>query len=148
MSVTLITLLGISALTGVLPASRSATSNASAVVGQTTYGMALTTNQNPVNPIEKAQEALVVRHASNQSPAPKIATAQSEAPQHDVVRPVCVAQKQAPVPQNSPIGIGVAAFIGGLLGNQVGSADGKTLATISGAVGGGYISYEVAKRNP
>jgi len=42
----------------------------------------------------------------------------------------------------SLLGIG-----GGLLGNQVGSGDGKTLATIAGAVGGGYLCNEVAKRN-
>jgi uncharacterized protein YcfJ len=147
-SVTLLSLLGISALTGVLPTSRSATSNTSAVAGQTTQGMALTANQNPVIAIGKAPGASAVHHASNQSPAPQIATAQTEAPQHDVLRPVSVAQKQAPVPQNSPIGIGVGAVIGGLLGNQVGSGDGKTLATIAGAVGGGYIGNEVAKRNP
>jgi len=109
--------------------------------------MDLSANPNPVKPIEKAPAGSVVRHASSQSPAPQIATAQTEAPQHDVVQPVSVAQKQAPVPQNSPIGIGVGAVIGGLLGNQVGSGDGKALATIAGAVGGGYIGNEVAKRN-
>jgi uncharacterized protein YcfJ len=41
----------------------------------------------------------------------------------------------------------VGAVIGGVLGNQVGSGDGKTLATILGAVGGGYIGNEVAKKN-
>ena len=49
---------------------------------------------------------------------------------------------------NSPIGIGVGAVVGGLLGNQVGGGNGKTLATIAGAVGGGYIGNEIAKRNP
>jgi uncharacterized protein YcfJ len=34
-----------------------------------------------------------------------------------------------------------------LIGNQVGGGNGKTLATIAGAVGGGYIGNEVAKRN-
>jgi uncharacterized protein YcfJ len=38
--------------------------------------------------------------------------------------------------------------VGGLLGNQVGGGNGKTLATIAGAVGGGYLDNEIAKRNP
>lgn len=37
-------------------------------------------------------------------------------------------------------------MIGVLLGNHVGGGHGKTLATIAGAVGGGYIGNEVEKR--
>jgi uncharacterized protein YcfJ len=37
--------------------------------------------------------------------------------------------------------------VGGLLGNQVGSGNGRKLATIAGAVGGGYVGNEIAKRN-
>jgi uncharacterized protein YcfJ len=54
---------------------------------------------------------------------------------------------QKAVEKNSAVGIGVGALIGGVLGNQIGSGDGKTLATIAGAVGGGYIGNEVAKKN-
>jgi uncharacterized protein YcfJ len=57
-------------------------------------------------------------------------------------------QPAAPVAQNSPIGIGVGAVVGGLLGNQVGGSNGKTLAAIAGAVGGGYLGNEIAKKNP
>ena len=57
-------------------------------------------------------------------------------------------QPAQPVAQNSPIGIGVGAVVGGLLGNQVGGGNGKTLATIAGALGGGYVGNEIAKRNP
>jgi outer membrane lipoprotein SlyB len=50
--------------------------------------------------------------------------------------------------QASPSGVGVVggAVVGGLLGNQVGSGNGRTLATIAGAVGGGYAGNEVEKR--
>jgi hypothetical protein len=54
----------------------------------------------------------------------------------------------APAARYSPIGIGVGAVVGGLLGNQVGGGTGKTLATVAGAVGGGYVGNEIAKRNP
>lgn len=46
----------------------------------------------------------------------------------------------------SGLGVGVGAVVGGLLGNQVGKGNGRTLATIAGAVGGGYAGNEVEKR--
>jgi uncharacterized protein YcfJ len=58
-----------------------------------------------------------------------------------------VAQQPVAAKQNSPVGIGIGAVVGGVLGSQVGSGDGKTLATIAGAVGGGYVGNEIAKKN-
>jgi uncharacterized protein YcfJ len=87
----------------------------------------------------------VPNNSANYSQSPAGQIAQGDVPQQSA--PVPVQQKQVAVPHNSPIGIGVGAVIGGLLGNQVGSGDGKTLATIAGAVGGGYVGNEVAKRN-
>ncbi len=37
-------------------------------------------------------------------------------------------------------------MLGGLLGNQVGGGTGKTIATVVGAVGGGYAGNTVEKR--
>jgi uncharacterized protein YcfJ len=34
-----------------------------------------------------------------------------------------------------------------LIGNQVGGGNGRKLATIAGAIGGGYVGNEIAKRN-
>jgi hypothetical protein len=48
----------------------------------------------------------------------------------------------------SPLGMGVGAVVGGLVGSRVGGGNGRTLATIAGAVGGGYLGNEVAKRYP
>jgi outer membrane lipoprotein SlyB len=47
-----------------------------------------------------------------------------------------------------PSGVGVVggAVVGGLLGNQVGGGTGRTLATVAGAVGGGYAGNEIEKR--
>jgi outer membrane lipoprotein SlyB len=55
---------------------------------------------------------------------------------------------QAMQSQADPSGVGVVggAVVGGLLGNQIGSGNGRTLATIAGAVGGGYAGNEVEKR--
>lgn len=48
-----------------------------------------------------------------------------------------------------PVGTGVGAVIGGLLGNQVGGGNGRKIATVAGALLGGYSGNEVAhNRNP
>lgn len=49
-------------------------------------------------------------------------------------------------PQTSGVGVGLGAVVGGLLGNQVGKGNGRTLATIAGAVGGGYAGNEIERR--
>ena len=46
----------------------------------------------------------------------------------------------------SGLGIATGAVLGGLLGNQVGSGNGRSVATVAGAVGGGYAGNEVEKR--
>lgn len=125
-SVTLVSGLGIAAMTGVLPNS---------------HGYTAESVQTPV-----AEESLqhkpvphnaVLHAAAHTQPTTTAQIAKNE--------PSAPAAK--PAPHNSPIGIGVGAVIGGVLGNQVGSGDGKTLATIAGAIGGGYIGNEVAKKN-
>ena len=45
------------------------------------------------------------------------------------------------------MGVVGGAVVGGLLGNQVGGGRGKDLATIAGAIGGGYAGNEIEKRN-
>jgi uncharacterized protein YcfJ len=62
--------------------------------------------------------------------------------------PAPVYQQASASSSNSPIGMGIGAVVGGLVGSQVGGGNGKTLATIAGAVGGGYLGNEVAKRYP
>lgn len=48
-----------------------------------------------------------------------------------------------------PVGTGVGAVLGGLLGNQVGGGNGKKLATVAGVLLGGYAGNEVAhNRSP
>lgn len=48
-----------------------------------------------------------------------------------------------------PVGTGVGAVVGGLLGNQVGGGNGRKLATVAGVLLGGYTGNEVAhNRNP
>lgn len=44
-------------------------------------------------------------------------------------------------------GMVVGAIVGGLIGNQVGGGDGRRLATVAGAVGGGYAGREIDRRH-
>jgi outer membrane lipoprotein SlyB len=48
----------------------------------------------------------------------------------------------------SGIGIGTiaGAVIGGVLGNQVGSGRGNTVATVAGVAGGAYVGHEIDNR--
>jgi outer membrane lipoprotein SlyB len=46
----------------------------------------------------------------------------------------------------SGAGAVAGAVLGGLLGNQVGGGSGKTLATVVGAMGGGWAGNTVEKR--
>jgi outer membrane lipoprotein SlyB len=47
--------------------------------------------------------------------------------------------------RGSGVGGAGGAVVGGLLGNQIGSGNGRTLATIAGAVGGGYAGNRVER---
>lgn len=135
-SVTLVSLVGIAAITGVLPSSHGSAADSaqktSLVASVPTPSAG--TPRNSVN--ETAQSGPVVH--SHATAGAKPSRPYSAVASH---RPA------APVAQNSPIGIGVGAVVGGLLGNQVGDGNGKTLATIAGAVGGGYLGNEIAKKN-
>jgi len=136
-SVTLASLVGIAAMTDVLPKSYSSTAEATQ---KTSMGVAPTATPLVATPVHSAKVAVrsqpVVHKATpvHANPARQQVAAPAQPP-------------AAPVAQNSPIGIGVGAVVGGLLGNQVGGGNGKTLATIAGAVGGGYLGNEIAKKN-
>lgn len=54
---------------------------------------------------------------------------------------------QAAPRQPNYLGIGAGALIGGLVGNQIGSGNGKKLATVAGVIGGGMLGNEIANRN-
>ncbi|MFT3806235.1 glycine zipper 2TM domain-containing protein [Arenimonas sp.] len=67
-----------------------------------------------------------------------------------VTQQVCedrVVQTRAPERFGNKDGALVGAVVGGLLGNQVGKGDGRKLATVAGAVGGGYAGREIDRRH-
>lgn len=176
-SVTLVSLLGVAAITGVLPSSHGTAAPAEAVAGVTTEPVILgggparyvtadgkilevvqSTRQTvPVAQIDDAPRSYApaapvhrhpVRHstqhyAQNSYSQPPVSTYQQpyNAPQqHPVVNYVN---------DMHPVGTGVGAVVGGLLGNQVGGGNGKKLATVAGVLMGGYAGNEIAhNRSP
>ncbi len=127
-SVVLVSLLGAAAITGILPTSNAKVSDGVAVSA-------------PVDVSAPAAKASVQKAASQKPAMQKSSTpvaSNSTAPAQPAA---------APAEKNSVVGIGLGALVGGALGSQMGSGDGKTLATIAGAVGGGYVGNEIAKKN-
>jgi uncharacterized protein YcfJ len=54
--------------------------------------------------------------------------------------------QQVPVKDEKRIaGAAIGAVVGGVLGNQIGSGDGNKIATVAGAVGGGYAGSKIQK---
>jgi uncharacterized protein YcfJ len=140
LSLTMVSLVGAASIAGLLPNSRAAGNDVPAPVASVAPTAAA-----PVAPVAQTAPAqqsrqivehrTVVHHSYAQAkPAPRTDYAQQ-------------APAPAPVAQNSPVGIGLGAVVGGLIGNQVGSGKGRTLATIAGVVGGGYVGNEIAKKN-
>ena len=139
-SVTIVSALGIAAITGVLPTSRGADAGPLRAPTELSSEAKQFVPSGSSGPI---QQASTQRPINTQKPSVAATTQRpvTQVSSHEAAPPA------KPAPQNSPLGIGVGAVIGGVLGNQIGSGDGKTLATIAGAIGGGYIGNEVAKKN-
>ncbi|HJV87933.1 MAG TPA: glycine zipper 2TM domain-containing protein [Noviherbaspirillum sp.] len=158
-SVMLVSLVGAAAITGILPASHSGNAPvqdtqavqaaqapsidskamvAPAPVVAQPAPQAVAPAPSYQAPVRTAQHTHVVHHHTTTAAAQPVTYA-SQAP--------APAPQPAPVAQNSPVGIGIGAVVGGLLGNQVGHGNGRALATVAGAIGGGYIGNEIAKKN-
>ena len=197
-SVTLVSLLGVAALSGLLPTSHGSaaplaeTTSATVAANQNTvpYGVAnagVTTagvatapaNTLVASPVAATSTApVLVKTASGYqymqpvaSAAPAYEVDREAAPVHHPaathhvhhhattyaqadtgyrsdVRPSYSQEPvyRAPARTNSPVGIATGAVVGGLLGSQIGGGNGRTLATVAGAVGGGYLGNMAGQR--
>ena len=183
-SVTLVSLLGVAALTGILPSSHSSVAPvapvASTVPTAANVAVADLSNANATTRYVTAdgkvlevvpqavQASSVTQHdattARSNNPAPVAHrrvvhhTTQHYA-QNTYSQPVTTYQQPYSAPQQHPVvnyvndmhpvGTGVGAVVGGLLGNQVGGGNGKKLATVAGVLMGGYAGNEIAhNRSP
>ena len=127
-AVTVFSLVGIAAITGILPSSHGTSNDASRDnVQQQSLSAPDPRNADNGDKGAPAGKALQPKAAKHQGAGNNNVAAGEGAPRNvPAAQPAPVAQK---APQNSPVGIGVGAVVGGVLGNQVGSGDGKTLAT-------------------
>jgi hypothetical protein len=165
-SLILVSLLGVAAITGFLPSSRGtpaaaqspdiaqaaqqplagAAATGAPVLVQTANGYqymqpvaAPAVAGYQVEPANIAPKQKTIVHHVYRTSSPSYAQ-NAPAPQYQAP-----AEPARPASQVSPLGIATGAVVGGLLGNQVGSGRGRTLATVAGVVGGGYLGNTVAK---
>jgi outer membrane lipoprotein SlyB len=108
-------------------------------------------NQLPCIPHWIQHTAAIIMLAGSLGIVPLSAQAASSAREahascHNCGTVISVRSYQKPAAQGSGVGIATGAVVGGLLGNQIGGGNGRTLATVAGAVGGGYAGNVVEKR--
>lgn len=166
-SVMLVSLVGVAAITGILPNSNGtvapmtstttnfASSSPSALLAANSAPVSnmitepADVQNQPPKPVHKPLPKATPSSSSNQNysqrNAAPLVTAQAHQTCHQCGR---IESITAIHQQARPSGVGVAAgaVLGGILGNQVGNGNGRTLATVAGAVGGGYAGNEVEKR--
>jgi outer membrane lipoprotein SlyB len=158
-SVMLVSLVGVAAVTGLIPSSHSnaapttafSASNAPAVATAATSPAALVDSkaQTKVD-ADDMHKPVAPRTAQNKhSPSRAGSDNSGTVAQAPSVCETCgrVESVQAIKHEGKGSGLGIAAgaVLGGVLGNQVGGGNGKKVATVAGAVGGGYAGNEVEK---
>jgi outer membrane lipoprotein SlyB len=153
-SVILLSIIGIAAMTGHLPNALSQKGDA--------QENAIPTDSRAVSQPEQQQQAApapvpapapVVAAPATPTKAERHAAPRQAAPiRHESVAATChdcgvVESVQAEEVKGQGSGLGAVAggIIGGVLGHQVGAGHGKDLATVAGAVGGGLAGNEVEK---
>lgn len=161
-SVTLVSLIGIAAITGILPNSHStpapsvasdtspATSSQDKDQAAAEPASKVAENETPAHkpaPVHHHRPATVAHHTySSTGYGNESTTVASAAPR---ICETCgqVEAVDAIKQQAKPSGGGavVGALLGGILGNQVGGGNGRKLATVAGAIGGGFAGNTVEK---
>ncbi|PUA16578.1 glycine zipper 2TM domain-containing protein [Glaciimonas sp. PCH181] len=159
-AVTLVCLVGVAAITGLIPTSQSTVPAPVAAMSAPNTGSQMpdSSQNNPPAPPQIASQN------NNQSPVPQPNYATGQRPTSGTQPSYADEQRPAPAPICSscgrvesvqaiqqavkPSGVGIAAgaLLGGVLGHQVGHGNGNTLATVAGAVGGGFAGNEVERR--
>jgi len=172
-SVIVVSLAGTAAITGLLPSSHSAPEAGAntaqvnpAYAGDPTAAPALPMAAEAPQGTQPQQAAYAQPAVASAQPAPVVIkeTVIKEVPAKPVHHTVHHAnasyaqndspsyrEPAAPAPRPAPqpnyVAIGTGAVVGGLLGNQVGSGNGRKLATVAGMIGGGMLGNQIANQN-
>ena len=172
-SVILFSLVGVAALTGVLPSSNgvpktdaqrnaaSASSVAVSSVASNAPGIAANVADNatpknitPLNLPPSEQQAVSASGGNASVSAGTTSSQQNAATTASVTQKLCktcgVIESILPIEQQEAHGSGLGAVagavLGGVLGHQVGNGNGRSLATVAGTVGGGFAGNAIEKR--
>ncbi|MGV8898236.1 MAG: glycine zipper 2TM domain-containing protein [Burkholderiaceae bacterium] len=175
-SLMLLSLVGVAAMTGLLPNSNSSTTPVAVVASSapiastnTISTLAPTTavKQFVAKKEAEADSATDEKIQSKHKPAPKpvykstpninpnayVPYVPSVSPAPPVQAAICgncgtIESVNAIQQATQPNGIGAVtgAVLGGILGNQIGGGNGRKLATVAAAVGGGFAGNEVERR--
>ncbi|MBN4675123.1 glycine zipper 2TM domain-containing protein [Pandoraea nosoerga] len=165
-SIVVVSLLGVAAITGVLPTAKSTDGPAPSASGsqyaltspQSTPSEWQSSPQSGQQPqvVQPTQSSQVPHEARQPAPAqraPQPSYAQAPATPARQQAAACstcgTVQSIEPIrTQGQATGLGAVggAVAGGLLGNQFGAGNGRTAMTVVGALGGGLAGNEVEKR--
>jgi len=167
-SVILVSLVGVAAMTGMLPNSNStpkvdnqsgATSASNAVATATPVSASGTADNNARSTLAPVNLPTPDQHLAQSNGAPANTANSSNLSQNGVntapmqqkicetcgvVESVRAVEQQAA--HGSGLGAVAGAVLGGVLGHQVGNGNGRSLATVAGAVGGGFAGNAIEKR--
>jgi len=142
-SVIVLSLVGVAAMTGLLPNLHGEQKADSVPASTAAVGQNPAQDNNPAPNGNAAQTALPqapvdTRHVET------VRAGSAVCDNCGVVASVRTLEQQPA--QGSGAGAVAGAVIGGVLGHQVGGGNGQTLATVAGAVGGGYAGNTLEKR--
>ena len=152
-AILLVCLVGVAAMTGMLPNSNSTGSQKEAIAAlekdaadKAAAAQAAEDKANQARQEADERQAAATKAANQAKARESSSNTLAQAPicnncgRIESIRSVQVAAK--------PSGVGVVggAVVGGLLGNQIGNGSGRSLATVAGAVGGGFAGNEIEKR--
>lgn len=165
-AVIIASIVGVGAMTGLIPGSASKSEAPAVTEAGKTAGMATSPTQ-PTSAAEVKPIAENKAPVSQPEPAAKPAAktvAKKPAAKSTSAQRTEIAENKAPVNvcgicgvvtairtiEQAGAGSGLGAIaggvVGGLLGHQVGEGTGKDIATIAGAVGGGYAGHQIEKK--
>jgi outer membrane lipoprotein SlyB len=153
--VLLASLVGVAAMTGILPNSNSAGQSKDNIAALNADADKQAAEDKAAKQREAdrvaAEEKIAKEREADRIAANKAARERDN--ERVVQAPVCNSCGQVESVRTvqtaaKPSGVGVVggAIVGGLLGNQIGGGTGRSVATVAGAVGGGYAGNEIEKR--
>lgn len=174
-SVIVFSLVGVAAMTGLLPSSNGepkleVDKQIASVSDSGTVSNVADASMNDVKSAEKSAAAQVVQPTSTPDRKQSSTKTEGKAANQNSTqaasqkissnsiaekseKPIClqcgtvesVRSIEQQAEKGSGVGAVAGAVIGGVIGNQIGGGNGRKLATVAGAVGGGYAGNEIEK---